>query len=504
MMLLLSVVMVLCVLGGCNNVANTSNESVQNSSNPDESNVSSSQDEELYKADIPESLAFEGEEFVILSSYAGDPSSVIYPFFGGNGEFESSVVNDAVITRNLVVEDRLKLKIVENMFRDTNRYGGGALHEKVETAININIIDFDMISASLYNCAKLTAAGYLQDLVSLEYLHELSSPWWRDSFNKEIEVDGRIYYTTGDISFSDIAGTFCLTFNKTVQNNYEIPDFYELVRTKKWTMDEFFKQGKKIGGEVVSDGTFDYQDRIGITGQSSMMWALMYSGGERIGRMGDDGYPTLTINTERNINLIQDAIEVLGNHELFLNANNYFNITNTPIDLILENFFGDRSLYYGGSVGQIATALKDMESDFGVLPYPMYDESQDDYYSLISPYTGDAVCVPANHTDERLELIAATMEMMGAEGKNYISDAYCETTLKEQKTRDEGSLEMLDLIMKTTGCDIGQAYQWGGFPRELQQMVSNNNSDFAHIYDSLKDRAQSELDETIQSLKNQK
>ena len=497
---LLVLAMMLCALGSCTDETTSQSESSTDVS-VEESVEDTSSEEIVYKADLPSTLDFNGEDFIILSSYGSDPSSVDYPFFGGNGEFESSVVNDAVMNRNLAVEELLKVRIVENMMHDSNRYGGGSLHTKVSTAVNTDAVDFDMVSASLYNCAKMTAAGLLQDLVTIEYLHELSEPWWSEAFNSEIEMDGSIYYTSGDISFANIAGTFCLAFNKTVQKDYDIPDLYQLVKDKKWTFDEYFTQGKKINEDLDSNGRWNYNDKIGIVGQTSMMWAMMYSGGERIARPGDDGYPVITVYSERNVSLIKDAINVLGNKETFLSANDYFNESNSPMDLIFQNFFNNYSLFVGVAITNIATVLKDMPDDFGVLPYPMYDETQDDYYSLISPWTGNAVCVPALLADDKLEKIGAVMEAMGAEGKNYITNAYFETTLKEQKTRDEDSIAMLDLINRTSGCDIGQAYQWGGLPVQFQQMVRNNNSNFTQIYDSLKSKVEAELQATIESLK---
>ncbi|HPE96253.1 MAG TPA: hypothetical protein PLT66_09330, partial [Bacillota bacterium] len=60
-----------------------------------------------YDAGLPDDLDYEGELFTILSSYGGDISTVVNPFFGGNGDYESTVVNEAVIERNRKVEETL-------------------------------------------------------------------------------------------------------------------------------------------------------------------------------------------------------------------------------------------------------------------------------------------------------------------------------------------------------------------------------------------------------------
>ncbi|HPE95220.1 MAG TPA: hypothetical protein PLT66_04045, partial [Bacillota bacterium] len=392
--------------------------------------------------------------------------------------------------------------IVEEMTTDSNRYGGGSLAQKVRNESDGNSLSFQLVSASLYNCASLSVAGYSDDMAEIEYLHELSAEWWNQTFIADTSIANRVYYAVGDISMGHVAGVFCLMFNKTVLADLGLDNPYQLVYDGTWDYDTFITMGQKMCSDTNSDGRYTYLDDIGIVGQSSMLWALLYSSGERIASIGDDGYPKLTINSERSVDLITTVVEYLSDRSHLCSGNDYFSETTTPMVLIEENFSKGKSLFYGTSIGSFSTFVGTVEDDCGVLPYPKYDLIQTDYYSLISPWTGNAVFIPFGLDSATQTMTGAVVEMMGAEGKNGATAAYCETMLKNQKTRDDDSRAMLDLIIETTGCDLGQIFQFGKFSTTLQSMIINGDSDFTSKYDSAKGTAQAAIDETIATFEN--
>lgn len=459
--------------------------------------VSAAESDKGYDAGLPDNLDYGGEQFIVLSSYGGDTSTVVNPFFGGNGEYEATVVNEAVLERNSRTEEALGVVIVEEMMTDSNRYGGGSLAQKVRTESDGCALSFQLVSASLYNCASLSVAGYTADMMKIEYLHELSGQWWNQSFITDTSIANRVYYAVGDISMGHVAGVFCLMFNKTVLANLGLDSPYQLVYDGTWDYDTFITMGQKMCSNTNDDGRYTYLDDIGIVGQGSMLWALLYSSGERIASINSDGYPELTINSERSVDLITTAVDYLSDRSHLCSGDDYFSETNTPMVLIEENFAMGKSLFYGTSIGTFSTFVGTVEDDCGVLPYPKYDLEQDDYYSLISPWTGNAVFIPFGLDTQTETMTGAVVEMMGAEGKNGATGAYCETMLKDQKTRDDDSRAMLDLIIKTSGCDLGQIFQLGKFSTTLQSMMANGDSDFISKYDSAKAAAQAAIDEMI-------
>ena len=211
-----------------------------------------------YTANVPD-VKYDGEEFVILTSYVSE--SVKRPEFGGTGDEEivEDVVNTAIKTRNEIVEEKLDIDILELKIVDTNRAGAGATYAKISTALSGGALDFHMASPSLFNSATLAQGGYLEDLMQLEYLHELSESWWHKYFTDGVSLFGRVYYASGDISFYNLNTTTAMLFNKELFDEYQIEAPYQLVKDKKWTLDKL-REIQTIGfsSDLDANGVIDY------------------------------------------------------------------------------------------------------------------------------------------------------------------------------------------------------------------------------------------------------
>ena len=120
--------------------------------------------------------------------------------------------------------------------------------------------------------------------------------------------------------------------------------------------------------------------------------------------------------------------------------------------------------------------LRDMETDFGVLPYPKYDEAQKEYYSRVSYYWANIIPV----TNTKLDMTGAILEALNCESANYVVPAYYNIALKTKYSRDEESAAMLDLIFENRVVDLGDTVLCAtirdGF---IAQMFKSNKRDIA-------------------------
>jgi len=69
--------------------------------------------------------------------------------------------------------------------------------------------------------------------------------------------------------------------------------------------------------------------------------------------------------------------------------------------------------------------------------------------------------------------------------------------LKRQKTRDDASQEMLDIISSTAGCDFGQIANVAEYPAMLHQLIKAEAGTFFSKYEALKSRAENEIQNII-------
>ena len=116
----------------------------------------------------------------------------------------------------------------------------------------------------------------------------------------------------------------------------------------------------------------------------------------------------------------------------------------------MMQFAGDYGLFYSNCLRAVP-GLRAMETDFGILPFPKYDEAQPKYYSRAG--RGWINCVPVTAAD--LGRTSVIMEALAAESKNHVIPAYYEVALRTKFLRDDESEEMLDIIEKNRFVDLG-------------------------------------------------
>jgi len=496
-------VMVLALLCSCQPADEGSKDVSVNDVSVEE-NTSGTTSETEYVSGLPEDLKFNGDEFIIFSGYAFDITPATMMYFGGSDEyeFESNVVNDASIERINRVEERLDVDIKEEVHRDSYPGGGAgsSFYNHVVDANNSGTASFHMAEGSLYNMAFLTTAGCLTDLTNLEHLNGLQGEWWSQTFINDTSIKDSIYYAVGDISFAHINCIYLLYFNKTVQANNGVPDLYELVDTNKWTYDKMFEITKDLKKDLDGDPAWTARDQYGLVGQASIMWAIAYACGEPTVKKDADGLPVVNLNSETSITKIQKALEYLTQEGNYLTVNEKTVQIQEGFDTFIEN----RTLFMPDHTGNIAKVIGQMTGDFGFLPHPKYDENQEDYYALISPWGGLGVGVPYIIDTAEEGFVSAVMEEMAVQGKNLLTPAYIEKLCKLQKTTDERSKDMLDIIFTNSGCELGMIHAIGGFPALLHTLLSTNDTNVQSKVDAAMEKANSDIQDIITAIENMK
>ena len=101
--------------------------------------------------------------------------------------------------------------------------------------------------------------------------------------------------------------------------------------------------------------------------------------------------------------------------------------------------------------------LRGMETEYGILPIPKFDEDQEEYYSLAHDlFTVYGVVSSVNSID--LDNVGAVMEAMAIESYKVVTPAYYEVALKGKYSKDPQSWEMLDMIMNNLKINGGLLY----------------------------------------------
>ena len=404
------------------------------------------------------------------------------------------ILNDNLKYRSDYVEEKLNVKIAEQRVYDTSRPGGGMCTE-IRTGNLSATEDYQIVVPCLYDGATLAVEGQLHNLLGEDFSGlQIEAPWWNQDFNNNMTFGNQLYFTIGDLGTVNKASTAAMYFNLELWNKHGLSEKfggtpYELVRDGKWTVDVVFEAGREISSDEDNNGIIDYKDSFGWGGQLDDMWSIFYGSGEKIAKNGSDGYPELSMYSERSAKLMEKLQEFVQDDEHYISANDYFGVVQWP-------FTDGRSLFYNGSVGTVIN-LGVMEQQFGMLPIPKTDEGQDDYFSLVNPWTSTCFAVPTCVSGDNLKLAIDVLNVMGAESLNTVAPNYQEI-LEYMKIRDDESADMLNnYILPNRGCDVGMVYKWGALDTLLHDMASANVGTFASAYEAKAEKAQNDLDETV-------
>ncbi len=302
--------------------------------------------------------------------------------------------------------------------------------------------------ANLYCAATpvMLADGYVVDYNDIPII-DLSKSWWDQSVNQSLMLGDMRYAAIGDLSITTHDLSFVLLFSKAQidQNGLESP--YDLVSDGKWTMDAMQEMMEVVTVDTDGDGKYTNEDTYGYLGTiKNVLPSFWIGAGEITIALDDKGIPQMAMSDERFISVIDRIFAMTyDNNARFLSMDGA-DVNQENINMFQENkgLFMDCSLFWVG-------ALRDMETDFGIIPYPMWDEAQGNYYSRVSYFMPPLVPI----TNTNLELTGAVLEVTNYLAKESITPAYYDISLKGKYSRDEESVAMLDLIFANRVVDLG-------------------------------------------------
>lgn len=138
-----------------------------------------------------------------------------------------------------------------------------------------------------------------------------------------------------------------------------------------------------------------------------------------------------------------------------------------------------------------------METDFGILPYPKYDEQQEKYYSLTEGGSAYVFSVPVTVGD--INRTGLLLEALAAESVSTVANAFYDVCLTGKYIRDTESEAMIDLIFDNKVFDLGFILNIGGYSGVIQGLEKAASDDVVSKYESIKSTAQATIDKYIES-----
>ena len=425
---------------------------------------------------IPEGYELGGYEFTILN---GNVADWMYTYRVTADEENGEALNDAIFKRNLTAEDALNIRVVS-----IDQSGARSLAER---SVKAGDDAYDLVLEITSESFHMALNGSVLSYDKIESI-DLENPWWVRNSLRDYSIANHIYYAVSlfDTTHYDYVRT--LMFNKDMRVDYDLENPYELVNEGRWTLDRIRDMGSAVATDLNGNGTWDDGDRYGYTSWSRNGCEMyVYAVGGKLSVNKDENdLPFFDLNDiyyYDRFTAIAELLSVDGYKANFGTAGNHGG---------LDYFIAGQTLFFSESLGN-SHSLRDMDTDFGFLPGPKFNEEQAEYYS----FGGTPYCesVPIAAADPGRT--GYVMETLAWASQDTVVPAFYDVTLNGKVTRDTESGPMLDIIFGSLSYPSQVAFEQ--CDTQVTDRIWAGKTDFASYFAKYGKVIQKEIDKAIKS-----
>ena len=475
----------LAACGGKNNNGDATTETKKETTTADPGTTQDPDARAAAKSTLPEDLSFGDEDILIAVRNREDIAFEIDPE-ANNVDSLAKDIHD----RNRKAEDTLNCNIVMKPIPGT-----WAEREQFMTQIRNNgqgstAEMYDLIFGANYSLVPLMLENRFVNLIGTDYL-DLDQPWWNGNFVEECTYRNKLYMIEGELTLSMLDSAFVVFYDvKNLSDRLPTVDPVELVQLKEWTLETLDGIVKQIQHEdrdndgIASDGDFFAMVSPAFScGRDGFPTAFNV----KVTSKSENGAISASFSSQRNVDIYDKFFDFLENNESV-----YVNGNTDGARESCRTMFENGQVVFITELLQYASILRGGERDYGVLPLPMYDELQKDYYTNSEAVHSQ---ISIQKASPRAAHAAALAEELGyLTYKNVTLDYY--DTVKYRNMRTPESVAMMDLILGSITIDFGSEFGSEiGTPFPTPMGEKNN---IAGDLDSQKDR----INKMLNVLKN--
>ena len=403
------------------------------------------------KDNLPEDLDFGGESVRILAR--DDGFRLALDIFAA--EDTGDIVETAVYKRNLAIEERLNVKL-EPIFVNMDIHGGvlgGAksIQDTVRSSVLAGSDDYDISVNHMTQTTTLIIENMYANLLELDYL-DFEQPWWASDFIDEITMNGQCYVMAGEASLTMIQSMYLLFYNKNMYGNYYTDDISSTVLNGEWTLDKLTEYSKTAYADLNGDGVADKDDQYGYSTTTIRLIDVLLGGANiPLSVMNSEGIPEYVIEGNPHVyEFVEKAHALVKNKDI-----TWETTRSAEGETELLNKFAEGKVMFIPYTPMGADYLREMDDDFGVLPVPKLNDTQEKYTTYVhNGFSAFAILTTCKNPN----MAAAVCEAMGAENYRNVTAAYYEVALKVKYSRDDVSSQMLDMIRDSIHFDFAYIY----------------------------------------------
>lgn len=433
------------------------------------------------KDDLPE-RKFGGRTFRVLIQEGGSVD-----FYTEDHEI-AEPVHDAVFERNKNTAERFGVEFEVSMD------GYPAVNSRIKTSVKSGADEYDLCFVHMVSGATLAQDNSVLPFEKLPFV-DLSKPWWDKSIKNGFSIRNNLMMVNGDISPFSFSITSCMYFNKTMFDKLDLKYPYDLVKDGKWTLDKLFEYTKDVTRDVDGDGKVTPDSKEDVFGLSSWYLDVPYSfyyaaGGMLVSKDVND-VPYYDPQIERDSNIYSRIYDVIITNKAFFatDMGNY--------EYVTKVFTEGRALFLDSTLNA-AGSMREMDSEFGIVPVPKLNEEQKEYRSFVNG-ASSMVCVPATVKGEDREYVSIIIEGLASEAYRIITPVLKENYLKRKVTRDAESAEMIDYIVRNRVFDIAYINLYDGVGSYVRDQLAKGSKDISSALKTYEKSAKKKIDNIVKA-----
>ncbi len=406
---------------------------------------------------------------------------------------DGNAISKAVIERNDATEEMYNVKIT-----------GDAVHSpkyEAVTRMQAGQCDFDVMYEWGSRTSSLATDGMLYDFYDLEDI-DLTRSYWVPSANEDLTVGGKMYISTNYISMNSIGWANFIYFNKTMYEELGFSEtLYDLVSENNWVFDKYVELMMSVSADVDGDGEMTSKDRYGMWGESDRcLVSLTRYAGITNTEKTEDGYD-LGLYNETAVSIYTKFKDVLNSEDAFIYYEDIWREKPNLSEFASRHKgarylgFGEGHVLFMEGTMDMTHEFADMEDDYGVLPHPLYDSNQTEYYHYVD-VNAPMFSIPlqADSTD----ILGTVLEYMACKSEEYLLPAFYDATIKSKRLPDERDYAMLDIVKNSIKYEWTDLYGLSVTGSIMDKMMASGS--FKSVYSRYSNKAKAEIKSCVNAL----
>jgi hypothetical protein len=339
-------------------------------------------------------------------------------------------------------------------------------------------------------------------LNKVDYI-DFSKKYWNPEVNKALSCNNKLYFTSSDFSLRDKSRAYIMLYNSDMVKENNLGNPIELVLNGKWTFDTMTKWSKAVANDVNGSGTVDDQDIFGITLDSYNSFATFMAACNNImlTKNNSDEFE-LSMNNEHTVNSIEKVLALTSspNEAVFCDEWNgkvdydYWSVAS-------KIFKAGRALFITTFPHGLKTYSADCNFKYGIIPFPKYDDKQENYYTMADNYCM-LFSIPLSNPEP--DFSGFMLEALSYASTDTSLKAYYEISCKTKYTYDEDSAEMLDLIFSNILYEPARVFQINSISNIYNNIAKAKTNNFASVYASAESAALTDIKKISSDLNGKK